>query len=97
LTRASASSSSVQRARPAGGLEQAVATRKIPHTTPFIISIDETFDVGVDTRTGAEDKDYQVSFRFTGKLEKLTFKLAPVQLTSDEHQVIKHARVGANN
>src|SRR5258708_38761061 len=31
---------------------------------------DESFDVGVDTRTGVEDKDYQPPFRFTGKLDK---------------------------
>ena len=74
-----------------------VATNKIPHTIPFIISLEETFDVGVDTRTPVADKDYQVPFRFTGKLDKLTVKLGPVQLTSDEHQVIRHARAGANN
>jgi hypothetical protein len=74
-----------------------VATSKIPHTTPFIIALEETFDVGVDTRTGVEDKDYQVPFRFTGKLDKLTFKLAPTQLTRDEHQVIRHARADADN
>jgi arylsulfatase len=74
-----------------------VATRKIPHTIPFVIALEETFDVGVDTRTGVEDKDYQVPFRFTGKLDKLTLKLAPVQLTRDEHQVIRHARADADN
>jgi len=66
-----------------------VATRKVPHTIPFIMAIDETFDVGVDTRTPVDDKDYQVPFRFTGKLNKLTFKLGPTQLTSDDHQVIQ--------
>ena len=60
-------------------------------------AIEETFDVGVDTRTPVDDKDYQVPFRFTGKLDKLTVKIGPVQLTSDEHQVIRHARAGANN
>jgi arylsulfatase len=59
--------------------------------------VDETFDVGVDTRTGVEDKDYQAPFRFTGKLDKLTIKLGPVQLSSEDHQVIRHARAGANN
>ena len=57
----------------------------------------KTFDVGVDTRTGVEDEDYQVPFRFTGKLDKLTVKLGPVQLTSEDHRVIQHARAGANN
>ena len=34
------------------------------------MTIDESFDVGVDTRTGVEDKDYQPPFRFTGKLDQ---------------------------
>jgi arylsulfatase len=51
--------------------EQA-ATLTIPHTIPFLMSIDETFDVGVDTRTPVDDSDYQVPFRFTGKLIELT-------------------------
>ena len=66
-----------------------VATRNVPHTIPFLMAIDETFDVGVDTRTPVDDKEYQVPFRFTGKLNKLTFKLGPTQLTSDDHQVIQ--------
>ena len=63
-----------------------VANKKIPHTTPFEISLEETFDVGVDTRTGVDDKDYQAPFRFTGKLDKLTIKLEPTQLTDADRQ-----------
>ena len=55
------------------------------------MTIDETFDVGVDTRTSVDEKDYQVPFRFTGKLDKLTFKLGPTQLTMDEQKSIQHA------
>jgi arylsulfatase len=54
-----------------------VARKAIPHTIPVLTTIDETFDVGVDTRTGVDDNDYQPPFRFTGKLEKLTVKLEP--------------------
>jgi arylsulfatase A-like enzyme len=54
-----------------------VATRKIPHTIPFILTIDETFDVGLDTRTSVDHEDYQVPFAFTGKLAKLTVELKP--------------------
>jgi hypothetical protein len=56
-----------------------VANQKIPHTIPFLMTIDETFDVGVDTRTSVEDKDYQVPFAFTGKLDQVTVKLEPPQ------------------
>jgi arylsulfatase len=38
---------------------------------------DETFDVGVDTRTGVNDADYQVPFRFDGTIDKLTVALKP--------------------
>jgi arylsulfatase len=52
-----------------------VANQKVPHTTPFILTIDETFDVGSDTRTPVDDKDYQVPFDLTGKVEKVTVQL----------------------
>ena len=50
------------------------------------MTIDEFFDVGVDTRTPVDDKDYQPPFRFTGKLNKLTIKLEPPQLTDADQQ-----------
>jgi arylsulfatase len=63
-----------------------VASQTIPHTIPFLMSIDETFDVGVDTRTPVDDNDYQVPFRFTGKLDKLTLKLGPEELMPEDHK-----------
>ena len=54
---------------------QEVASQKIPHTVPALMPWDETFDVGRDTRTGVEDKDYQVPFEFTGTIDKLTVQL----------------------
>jgi arylsulfatase len=63
-----------------------VARKTIPHTIPGVMTIDEFFDVGVDTRTGVDDKDYQPPFRFTGKLDKLTIKLEPPQLADADRQ-----------
>jgi len=77
--------------------DKEVASKKVPHTIPFLMAIDETFDVGVDTRTGVDDNDYQVPFRFTGKLAKLTVKLGPVQLTSDDHAIIQQALARAHD
>ena len=51
--------------------------KTMPHTIPFMVSMDESFDVGIDTRYGVDDRDYQVPFRFTGKLDRLTIKLVP--------------------
>jgi arylsulfatase len=55
-------------------------TLKIPHTIPFVLTFDETFDVGIDTRTGVNDEDYSIPFRLRGELEKLTFKVDPPQM-----------------
>ncbi len=60
-----------------------VARKTIPHTIPLLMSIDETFDVGIDTRTPV-DFTYQVPFRFSGTINKLTFKLGPEQLTAQD-------------
>jgi arylsulfatase len=52
-----------------------VAKQAIPHSVPFIMPWDETLDVGGDTRTGVEDKDYQIPFAFTGTIDKVSFTL----------------------
>jgi hypothetical protein len=61
-----------------------VARKTMPHTIPFLVSFDESFDVGVDTRTGVDDNDYQVPFRFTGTLDKLTIKLVPLNAAEEK-------------
>jgi arylsulfatase A-like enzyme len=63
---------------------KAVDTRKIPHTIALVNEWDETFDVGSDTGTSVNDKDYQVPFSFTGKLTKLTLRIGPMQLAPPE-------------
>jgi arylsulfatase A-like enzyme len=56
-----------------------VDSKTVPKTLPYLFPEDETFDVGVDTRTPIDDRDYQVPFRFQGKLDKLTVELRPIQ------------------
>jgi len=63
-----------------------VATGKQANSIAFLQIADETFDVGVDTRTGVNDKDYQVPFAFNGKIDKLTVKLGPPLMLSPEQQ-----------
>jgi arylsulfatase len=70
---------------------KAIRTLQLPKTIPFLIPADETFDVGEDTRTGVNDLDYQVPFRFTGKINKLSFNLGPSQLSAEEKQTVKKA------
>src|SRR5207244_9455650 len=66
-----------------------VARKAIPHTVPFIWQWDETFDVGADTGTPVDDKDYQVPFKFTGKLTKLTIKVDPPKLTPADEKLLR--------
>jgi hypothetical protein len=56
-----------------------VARHSMEHTTPVTFPEDETFDIGQDTRTGVAMVGYRydVPFKFTGKINKLTFKLEP--------------------
>ena len=58
-----------------------VAKNALEHATPILFPGDETFDVGEDTRTGVAlvEYRYDVPFKFTGKIDKLTFKLQPEQ------------------
>jgi arylsulfatase A-like enzyme len=74
-----------------------VANKKIPHTIPALMTIDESFDVGVDTRTGVDDKDYKLPFRFTGKLDKLTIKLGPSQMMVEDQKAKAEAIARVND
>ncbi|MBI5248778.1 MAG: sulfatase-like hydrolase/transferase, partial [Desulfomonile tiedjei] len=66
-----------------------VATHKMEHTIPLILQWDETFDIGADTGTPVDDKDYKVPFKFTGKLTKLTVKVEPRKLTAEEEKLLR--------
>ena len=68
-----------------------VATQKMDHTIPLILQWDETFDIGSDTGTPVDDQDYQVPFKFTGKLSKLTIKIDRPQLTPEDEKRLMEA------
>ena len=56
------------------------------HGTPITFPEDETFDIGQDTRTGVAMLEYRYDspFKFTGKIDKLTFKLEPAAQDGSE-------------
>jgi arylsulfatase len=57
-----------------------VARQTMEHSIPLIMQWDENFDIGADTGTPVSN-DYQVPFRFTGKLNKLTLTIDRPKLT----------------
>jgi arylsulfatase A-like enzyme len=63
-----------------------VASKTIPRTLPVTFQWDESFDVGSDTGTPVDDADYQVPFRFTGKLNTLTVTVGPIQMNLAERK-----------
>jgi arylsulfatase len=60
-----------------------LSTKKLEHSIPLMMTIDETLDIGSDTRSGV-DESYTLPFTFTGTINKLTYKLGPSQISPAE-------------
>ena len=63
-----------------------MAESRIEQTSPVgKFTLDESFDVGVDTGTPVIDEyDTKMPFKFTGTLEKVQIKLGPNELTPQQ-------------
>jgi arylsulfatase len=68
-----------------------VARQRLEHTVPLIWQWDENFDIGADTGTPVSN-DYQVPFRFTGKLNHLTLTIDRPKLSPADIQKLKEAQ-----
>jgi arylsulfatase A-like enzyme len=68
-----------------------VARQSMEHTMPLIMQWDENFDIGADTGTPVDDHDYQVPFKFTGKLDKLTLTIDRPKLSPADIEKLKEA------
>ncbi len=74
------------------------STQTMDRTTPLTLPWDETFDIGSDTGTPVDDDDYQVPFRFTGTIDKLTVSVDPPKLTpADEKRLLEGERKASDN
>ncbi|EKO41209.1 MAG: hypothetical protein B193_0050 [Solidesulfovibrio magneticus str. Maddingley MBC34] len=71
---------------------QAVDTRKMEHTLPFILQWDEALDIGSDTLTGVNDADYQTPFPFTGKIDKITLTVDRPKLSPEDEKKLAAAQ-----
>jgi arylsulfatase len=74
---------------------KAVATQKMERTIPLILQWDENLDVGSDTGTPVDDKDYQVPFAFTGKIQKITLTIDRPKLTPKDELELREASMKA--
>jgi arylsulfatase A-like enzyme len=73
-----------------------IARKTVAHTIPLLMTIDETLDIGSDTRTGVDDS-YQLPFRFTGTINKVTFKLGASQLSAEDQRAAAEALARAHD
>jgi hypothetical protein len=74
-----------------------ITTQTLERTIPLTLPWDETFDIGSDTGTPVDDQDYQVPFKFTGKIHKLTVSVAPPVLTPDDVKKLSDASRAAQD
>jgi arylsulfatase len=70
--------------------------KTIKHTVPLLMTVDENFDVGMDTGTGVDDS-YELPFKFTGTIDKLTFKLGPSQMTEADQKAVDEMKKSVDN
>ena len=68
-----------------------VARQTMEHTIPLILAWDENLDVGSDTGTPVDDADYQVPFKFTGKIDKITLTINRPKLTPEDEKKLMQA------
>ena len=68
-----------------------VATKKIDHTLPLTKPLDTVFNIGDASGTPVDDKDYQIPFPFTGKINKITIALDRPTLSPQDIQTLKAA------
>ena len=73
-----------------------LSQQRMEHTIPFLMSLDESFDIGLDTRTPVDDS-YELPFRFTGTIDRLTYKIGPEQLAANDRELMKKAPAGAHD
>jgi hypothetical protein len=71
---------------------KAVAEQKMERTLPLILQWDESLDIGSDTLTGVDDKDYQSPFAFTGTINKITLTIDRPKLTPEDEKKLMEAQ-----
>jgi arylsulfatase A-like enzyme len=74
-----------------------VSTEKLERTLPLVLPLDQTFNIGSAGATPLDDRDYQVPFAFTGKIDKVTIALDPPKLTAEDVRKLDEANRAAQD
>jgi arylsulfatase len=68
-----------------------VATQRMENTLPMTKPLDTVVNIGDATLTPVDDRDYQVPFKFTGTIDKITIRLEPPVLSAEDVEMLKKA------
>ncbi len=74
-----------------------VSRQTLDKTIPILLPIDETFDIGSKTGTPIDDRDYQVPFKFNGKIDTLTYSIAPPVLTEEDKKKLLEGQLSGQD
>jgi hypothetical protein len=73
-----------------------VSTQKIEHTLPMAKPLDTVVNIGEASLSPVDDADYEIPFKFTGKIDKITITLEPPKLTPEDVKKLKEAEAKMN-
>jgi len=73
-----------------------LSRQKMEHTIPFLMSLDESLDIGMDTRTPVDDS-YKLPFKFSGTINKVTYKIGHERLTAQDREIMQRAIAAARD
>jgi len=68
-----------------------VSTQRMENTVPMTKPLDTVVNIGDATLSPVDDRDYQVPFKFTGTIDRITIKLEPPQLSAQDVEMLKKA------
>jgi arylsulfatase len=68
-----------------------VSTQKLEQTLPLTKHMDAVFNIGDASGTPVDDNDYQIPFKFTGKINHLTIKVDRPKLSQEDIQKFQEA------
>jgi arylsulfatase len=73
-----------------------LSRQKMEHTIPFLMALDESLDIGIDTRTPV-DESYKLPFKFGGTINKVTYNIKPEQLTVADRERMQQRLAAARD
>ena len=73
-----------------------VATEKMAFSLPTTKPLDTVYNIGAASGTPVDDTDYQIPFKFTGKIIKITVTLDPPKLSPTDIKKLEEAAINSS-